>query len=209
MDQRVSVRNRVSIPILNGEVTGLFHGFTGFARSEEHFAVAFGSPNADLPLVRVHSECITGDLFGSQLCDCGPQLHEAIHRLDREGGYLLYLRQEGRGIGLYAKLDAYLLQARGLDTYEANNRLNYPDDLRDFACAADMLRALGVGRVRLLTNNPVKVEQLKANGIEVVESVPTGVHVNRHNWHYLQAKALRHHELVGLADHVRSGSDLS
>jgi GTP cyclohydrolase II len=203
----VGIRNRVRIPLLDGEASGLFVSFTGLAPGEEHFAVALGTPDPDQPLVRVHSECITGDVFASQLCDCGRQLQEAIRRLARDGGYLVYLRQEGRGIGLYAKLDAYELQQRGFDTFEANNHLNYPDDPRDFGCAAAMLRALGVRRARLLTNNPSKVEQLERHGIAIAETIPTGVYVNHHNRAYLQAKIRKHRHLIALADDKEPGSD--
>jgi GTP cyclohydrolase II len=192
---RIRVRNRIAIPILDGRSRGLFCSFVGFGRYEEHFAIAIGEPAGGPPLVRIHSECITGDVFGSELCDCGKQLREAMDRLDAEGGYLLYLRQEGRGIGLYAKLDAYELQANGLDTFEANRRLNLPDDARDFGCAAEMLRALGAARIRLLTNNPAKVEQLAAHGIEVAEVVSTGVFASPHNRRYLEAKTRHRHRI--------------
>ena len=121
------------------------------------------------PLVRLHSECLTGDVFGSQRCDCGPQLREAVERIADAGGFLLYLRQEGRGIGLYAKLDAYALQDAGLDTYEANLALGFAADERDYTVAAQMLRALGVSRVALLSNNPDKAAQLTGLGITVTE----------------------------------------
>ena len=117
--------------------------------------------------MRLHSECLTGDVFGSQRCDCGPQLREAVERIATAGGFLLYLRQEGRGIGLYAKLDAYALQDDGLDTYDANLALGFGADERDYTVAAQMLLALGVRRVALLTNNPDKVHQLERLGIEV------------------------------------------
>ena len=143
------------------------------------------------PLVRVHSECLTGDVLGSERCDCGPQLREALERIDREGGFLLYLRQEGRGIGLYAKLEAYRLQDAGLDTYAANRALGHPEDGRDYTVAAQMLAALGVRRVRLLSNNPDKADQLERLGVTVVEHVPTGVHLTAANRGYLAAK-VRH-----------------
>ena len=128
-------------------------------------ALELGRPGAArLPLVRLHSECLTGDVFGSQRCDCGPQLREAIERITERGGYVLYLRQEGRGIGLYAKLDAYALQDAGLDTYQANLALGHAEDERDYTPAAQMLLALGASRVALLTNNPDKVEQLRDLG---------------------------------------------
>ena len=141
--------------------------------------------------MRLHSECLTGDVLGSARCDCGPQLREAVERIAEGGGYLLYLRQEGRGIGLYAKLDAYVLQDAGLDTYEANRALGYDDDERDYAVAAQMLAALGVDRVRLLSNNPDKAAQLTRHGIVVTEEVPTAIHRSPDNHRYLAAKARR------------------
>ncbi len=140
------------------------------------------------PLVRLHSECLTGDVLGSQRCDCGPQLREAVERITDAGGFLLYLRQEGRGIGLYEKLDAYALQDQGLDTYTANTALGRKEDERDYAAAAQILHAFGADRIRLLTNNPDKTHQLAALGIEVTEQVPTGVFATAYNLRYLQAK---------------------
>jgi GTP cyclohydrolase II len=162
--------------------------FDGLTDPREHLALRLGSPG-DVPLVRVHSECLTGDVFGSQRCDCGPQLHEAFRRVDAVGGYVLYLRQEGRGIGLYPKLDAYALQDTGLDTYEANVALGYGEDERDYSVAAQMLAALGVARVALLSNNPDKAEQLDRGGITVTARVPTAVHRSEANARYLAAKA--------------------
>src|SRR5690606_14203700 len=122
---------------------------------KEHFAVGFGKwKEQPTPLARIHSECLTGDLFGSRHCDCGDQLNESLSRFRNSGGILLYLRQEGRGIGLYNKLDAYALQARGADTFQANRLLGLGDDLRSFDVAAEMLRALGKTEIRLLSNNP-------------------------------------------------------
>jgi GTP cyclohydrolase II len=143
------------------------------------------------PLVRPHSECLTGDVFGSERCDCGPQFREALERISATGGLLLYLRQEGRGIGLYTKLDAYALQDRGLDTFEANVTLGRGEDERDYTAAAQMLDALGVRRLALLSNNPDKAAQLTAHGIDVVERVPTAVHLTSSNRRYLAAKAGR------------------
>ncbi|WP_437377499.1 GTP cyclohydrolase II [Inquilinus limosus] len=197
---RVEIRTTVTIPILDGAAKGVFHTFSGFADGGEHFAIALGPEERDLPLVRVHSECLTGDVFGSQRCDCGPQLNDALHRIGKEGGFVLYLRQEGRGIGLYAKLDAYVLQDQGLDTYEANERLNFPHDMRDFTPAAQMLLALGVKRIRLLTNNPDKAKQLEAAGIEIAEIVPTGVFVTEHNIQYLEAKVRKHSHRIDLPE---------
>ncbi len=143
------------------------------------------------PLVRPHSECLTGDVFGSQRCDCGPQLREAVERIADSGGFLLYLRQEGRGIGLYAKLDAYALQDTGLDTYEANLALGHGEDERSYLVAAQMLQALGVSRVALLSNNPDKARQLRRFGVTVAALVPTGVHLSAANARYLATKARR------------------
>ena len=156
---------------------------------EEHVALVIGAFGGAPPLVRLHSECLTGDVFGSLKCDCGPQLHAALRLIGvAGGGVLLYLRQEGRGIGLANKLRAYALQDRGLDTVEANERLGFADDARDYAHAAAMLRALGIEKVRLLTNNAAKVDGLAAAGIEVVERVAHHMPANPHNADYLAAK---------------------
>ena len=144
-----------------------------------------------MPLVRPHSECLTGDVFGSQRCDCGAQLREAVERIADSGGFLLYLRQEGRGIGLYAKLDAYALQDAGLDTYEANLALGHREDERSYLVAAQMLHALGVSRIALLSNNPDKARQLRRFGVTVTARVPTGVHLSATNARYLATKARR------------------
>jgi GTP cyclohydrolase II len=139
--------------------------------------------------VRLHSECLTGDVFGSLKCDCGPQLREALRIIgDAGGGVLLYLRQEGRGIGLANKIRAYSLQDRGLDTVDANRRLGFADDEREYAHAAAMLRALGVDRARLLTNNPDKVKGLEGAGIAVTERVAHQMPANPHNADYLATK---------------------
>jgi GTP cyclohydrolase II len=186
--------------------------FSGLYDEREHVALALGDQAAPaaaasngsadrrsaVPLVRVHSECLTGDVFGSQRCDCGPQLREAVERISEVGGYLLYLRQEGRGIGLYNKLDAYALQDAGLDTYEANVALGFAGDERDYTVAAQMLRALGVDRIELLTNNPDKLAQLEDAGITVDRRVPTARHLSPVNGRYLAAKEQREDELLGL-----------
>lgn len=195
-----SVRTTVRIPLRfpdGWQTAADVFTFTGLADGKEHLALGLGDyATAGTPLVRPHSECLTGDVFGSERCDCGPQLREAAERIAAEGGYLLYLRQEGRGIGLYAKLDAYALQDQGLDTYAANRALGHGDDERDYTPAAQMLHALGAGRVRLLSNNPDKALQLDALGIGIAEQLPTRVHLTGSNLRYLQAKvAHTHHSL--------------
>ncbi|GAA4008400.1 GTP cyclohydrolase II [Sphingomonas swuensis] len=154
----------------------------------EHVALQVGAPGGRAPLVRLHSECLTGDVFGSLKCDCGPQLRAALRLMAEDGGgILLYLRQEGRGIGLANKIRAYGLQDRGLDTVEANRRLGFADDERDFALAAAILRSLGHREIRLLTNNPAKLAGLEAEGIAVTR-VPHHLPANPHNAHYLAVK---------------------
>ncbi|MDH6575122.1 GTP cyclohydrolase II [Kitasatospora sp. MAP5-34] len=187
-----TVRSRVRIPLAfpDGYRTEAevftFHGLTDGA---EHLALALGTPDpAQAPLVRLHSECLTGDVFGSARCDCGPQLREAVERITETGGYLLYLRQEGRGIGLYNKLDAYALQDSGLDTYQANTALGLPEDGRDYTAAAQMLSTLDATTIRLLSNNPDKAAQLTTLGVDITERIPTGIHVSDTNVRYLRAK---------------------
>lgn len=185
----VKIHATVAIPLKSG-VKAAFMTFDGLAGEAEHFAIRFGVLDpAHPPLVRMHSECITGDVFGSLRCDCGEQLTQSVDALQESGGILLYLRQEGRGIGLAAKLDAYKLQDRGLDTYAANRALSLPADARDYGCGADMLRAMGVAKIRLITNNPDKVRQLRTAGITIVELVPTDTFMTEFNREYLAAKA--------------------
>ncbi|HEY4070349.1 MAG TPA: GTP cyclohydrolase II [Sphingomicrobium sp.] len=164
---------------------------------QEHVALVIGAFAGKPPLVRLHSECLTGDVFGSLKCDCGPQLKEALRIIGAAGGgVLVYLRQEGRGIGLANKVRAYSLQDRGLDTVDANRRLGFGDDERDYGHAAAMLRALGIDRVRLLTNNPDKVEGLEAAGIVVAERVAHQMPANPHNADYLATKRKRSGHLL-------------
>src|SRR3954451_2956121 len=198
-----TIRTQVAIPLRFADgyaTTARVFSFDGLVDGRENLEFGLGdrsgafSPDPDRgpsPLVRPHSECRTGDVFGSQRCDCGPQMREAVERIADTGGFLLYLRQEGRGIGLYAKLDAYALQDDGLATYEANLTLGYRADGRDYTAAAQMLLALGEDRVRLLSNNPDKAAQLESLGVDVAERVPTGVHRSPANARYLAAKA--HH----------------
>jgi len=162
------------------------------ASGEDHVALVIGAFGGEAPLVRLHSECLTGDVFGSLKCDCGPQLKQALRLIgDAGGGILLYLRQEGRGIGLANKLRAYQLQDRGLDTVDANRRLGFADDERDYRMAAAMLRALGVDRVRLLTNNPAKVAGLEHEGIAVEARIAHHMPTNPHNADYIATKQNR------------------
>ncbi|NOQ41403.1 MAG: GTP cyclohydrolase II, partial [Desulfuromusa sp.] len=140
-------------------------------------------------LVRVHSECLTGDVFGSQRCDCGEQLHAAMAQIEAEGaGVILYMRQEGRGIGLINKIKAYALQDQGMDTVEANHTLGFKADLRDYGLGAQMLSELGVRKLRLMTNNPKKIIGLEGYGLEIVERVPIEVTAHQDNLKYLQTK---------------------
>jgi len=199
--QAAAIRRRVRIPLRLADgysTTATIVTFTGLTDAQQHVALEFGRPAAArLPLVRLHSECLTGDVFGSQRCDCGPQLREAIERITKHGGYVLYLRQEGRGIGLYDKLDAYALQDRGLDTYDANLALGHRADERDYTSAAQMLRALGANRIALLSNNPDKGAQLARLGITIARQVPTALHLTETNAAYLTTKARRGgHELL-------------
>ncbi|MGQ5523161.1 GTP cyclohydrolase II [Chitinimonas sp. PSY-7] len=196
----VSLKDSVGIPLKDLPSGSEFFTFEGFG-DDEHIAVAFAPwKEQEVPLVRVHSECLTGEVFGSELCDCGPQLHEALKMFSREGGILLYLRQEGRGIGLYAKLAAYRLQQKGLDTFEANRCLNLPEDARSFEPAAQMLKAMGVSKVRLLSNNPDKAAQLQNFGIEVTEVLSTGVFGTKSNRNYLAAKVSKRQHRIKLDD---------
>jgi len=184
----VALVARARLP-LDGMPDTQIAAFRAADDGQEHVALIVGAFGGRPPLVRLHSECLTGDVFGSLKCDCGPQLKQALRLIgDAGGGVLLYLRQEGRGIGLANKLRSYALQDRGLDTVEANMRLGFADDERDYAHAAAMLRALGIDRVRLLTNNPAKVKGLEAAGIAVEERVPHSMPANPHNADYLATK---------------------
>ncbi len=184
--KQCTVKTAVKVPMPEG-VVGTVVSFDGLVDGKEHFAIYFGDINSiERPLVRVHSECLTGDVFGSLRCDCGPQLNEAIHILSEQGGVLVYMRQEGRGIGLYNKLEAYALQDQGMDTFEANKSLGFENDLRDYTAAGQMLTCLGVDKVRLMTNNPEKTTQI-GEWVDVVQT-PTSAYLNPHNKKYLSAK---------------------
>jgi len=198
-----TIRTQVELPLrfADGYTTDArVFSFDGLVDGREHLAFALGDRTAPhfaadrrVPLIRPHSQCLTGDVFGSQRCDCGPQLREAVERIAEAGGYLLYLRQEGRGIGLYSKLEAYALQDAGIDTYDANLAL----------------QALGVSRVALLSNNPDKARQLRSCGVTVVEQVPTGVYVSATNHRYLETKARRGLHTLELPSVLRDDDDRS
>ena len=159
----------------------------------EHMALIKGEWQADEPiLVRVHSSCATGDILGSKRCDCGEQLHKAMQMIESQGkGVLIYMKQEGRGIGLMNKIEAYKLQEQGMDTVEANVHLGFKPDERDYGCGAQMLRHLGVHKMRLMTNNPTKRVGLEAYGLEIVENVPIEVRPNKYDYRYLKTKKER------------------
>jgi GTP cyclohydrolase II len=177
---------------------GRLHVFRPADGAEEHYAVEIGQPPRDRPvLARLHSACFTGDLLGSLKCDCGAQLQAALAQMGAEGaGVLLYLSQEGRGIGLANKLRAYALQDQGFDTVEANHRLGFADDERDFRIGAEILRRMGFSAVRLMTNNPAKVRRMEECGMTVAERVPLRVGRNRHNAGYLATKAAKSGHLM-------------
>src|SRR6202030_4303465 len=178
----------ISLPTDYGDFR--MHLYRSLIDDVHHLALVKGVISADQPtLVRVHSECLTGDVFGSRRCDCGDQLHAALRQISEEdSGVLVYMRQEGRGIGLAAKIHAYKLQEEGLDTVEANAKLGLPADLRDYGLGAQILFDLGVRRFRFLTNNPKKVVGLEGYGLEMVEQVPIRIEANPHNEKYLETK---------------------
>jgi len=184
------------LPTRYGEFRARVH--TDRRGGSQHLLLALGDVGAGPLLVRIHSECLTGDTLGSLRCDCGAQLDLALRLIAGEGrGMLLYLRQEGRGIGLHDKMRAYALQDEGLDTVEANERLGHPADAREYGVAAEMLAAAGVEQVRLLTNNPGKVDALEARGVRVVERVPLLVAPTPENGPYLDAKRRKLGHLLG------------
>lgn len=185
--RRVSLRAEAQVPTSHGEFR--FLAYKDRITGTDHVAVVSGDLSDDAPLVRVHSECLTGEAFGSLKCECGPQLDAALDAIEQDGGVVIYMRgHEGRGIGLINKLRAYSLQERGLDTVDANLALGLPADARDYAAAAGILGDLGIERVRLMTNNVDKVRQLREFGLDIVEQVPLIVGVGPNNHQYLETK---------------------
>ncbi len=199
--RRVSLRAEATVPTSHGAFR--FLAYKDRITGTDHIAVVSGDLTEEAPLVRVHSECLTGEAFGSLKCECGPQLDAALDRIQRDGGIVIYMRgHEGRGIGLINKLRAYSLQERGLDTVDANLALGLPADARDYAAAAGILQDLGVRELRLLTNNTDKVEQLRALGLSIAEQVPLLVGVGANNHQYLATKADRMGHIID-ADELR------
>ncbi|MFZ3112476.1 MAG: GTP cyclohydrolase II, partial [Methanothrix sp.] len=187
--------SEVSMPTEYGHFTAI--GYESVLDGQCHIALVAGDPTCPDALVRVHSECLTGDVFSSKRCDCGEQLRRALQLISENGnGVLLYMRQEGRGIGLANKLRAYALQDGGSDTVEANHRLGYPADLRDYGIGAQILVDLGIKQIRLLTNNPRKVIGLEGYGLEIAERVPLEVEPNNVNRRYLETKRDKMHHLL-------------
>lgn len=191
--------SKANLPTVHGDF--VIHAFEN-EQKQEHILLTHGLPQADnddkIPLIRIHSECLTGDAFGSLKCDCGPQLNSAMSQIIAHGcGAILYLRQEGRGIGLVNKIRAYALQDLGCDTLEANLKLGLPADARTYEMCEVMLKSVGITKAKLLTNNPNKVNGLTELGIEIVERVPLIVGVNPHNEDYLGVKGEKMGHFIG------------
>lgn len=194
------IRAKVLIPLKDG-LNSYFFTFNGLSHPGEHLAIDFRESDqlgSRVP-VRIHSECLTGDVFGSSRCDCGGQLQEAIEYLSQNHGVLIYLRQEGRGIGLYNKLDAYLKQDKGLNTFQANLEIGFGEDLRCYKVASEILNCLGISSIQLHSNSPDKESQLRYYGIKVLSRVPTGTFLNPHNEKYLKSKKeFSRHSFAGI-----------
>ncbi|MDX2415155.1 MAG: GTP cyclohydrolase II, partial [Bacteroidales bacterium] len=188
-DSIIEMGEKVKLPTEWGDF--YFIPFRQISNGLEHAAIIKGEWEKDEPvIVRVHSSCFTGDILGSLRCDCGPQLHHALEYVEKQGkGAVIYLSQEGRGIGLFNKIKTYKLQEEGRDTVEANLELGFKDDERDYGVGANILRELGLGKIRLISNNPVKRAGIEGYGIEIVETIPLEIQPNPHNEFYLKTKA--------------------
>lgn len=192
---------KANVPTAEGDFT--VYAFSEHKTSQDHLAIVHGDIDArQRILVRVHSECWTGEVLGSLRCDCNQQLHLALKAISEKNGIVIYLRQEGRGIGLVNKLKAYGLQEQGLDTVEANLALGFPDDLRDYHAAVEILRFFGIQRISLMTNNPKKVLALKDSGIDV-ERIPHQSKMNSANLHYMRVKAAKSGHLLDFIEDAR------
>jgi 3,4-dihydroxy 2-butanone 4-phosphate synthase/GTP cyclohydrolase II len=205
-EQLVEKVAEVKLPTAYGDfIAHAYHDVLDEDQDRVHIALVKGEVReAEDVLVRVHSECLTGDVFGSLRCDCGPQLHSAMTRIEEEGrGVVLYMRQEGRGIGIVNKLKAYQLQEKGLDTVEANEALGYEADLRDYGVGAQILRDLGLSSIRLMTNNPRKVVGLEGYGLKITERVSLVIEPNEFNQRYLNTKEEKLGHLLHLKDILR------
>ncbi|MCC2601657.1 GTP cyclohydrolase II [Sphingopyxis yananensis] len=186
--RRLAIAARARLPVSASEQAEIV-AFRTPEEASDHVALIIGQRDATPPVVRLHSECLTGDVLGSLKCDCGPQLHAALHAMaDAPWGVLLYLRQEGRGIGLVNKLRAYALQDQGYDTVDANLRLGFPVEARDFSIAGQMLERLNIREIRLMTNNPEKVARIEKEGVTVLERIPLALPTNKYNEQYLATK---------------------
>jgi GTP cyclohydrolase II len=191
----LTVRNKIKIFITDKKITSWFYSFNNIG--SEALLIYIPKQNSEgqeilsneTPYLRIHSQCLTGDVFGSKRCECGNQLHESIKIMAEHGGYVAYLPQEGRGIGLYNKLDAYALQDQGYDTFEANKLLGFPEDAREYHCVAEMLLTVGIEKVFLLTNNPDKHQALADSAVKVEKVVSTSCFMGSDNQKYIQAKA--------------------